>query len=150
MSEKKFGDRLKQLRENANLSLADVANACASTASTIRRWENSESLPDIDKAILLAQCFGISVYEMLGVDSPIEQQVKAAIEIKEEKLHRAIESIRDIIKDHPRPFSGCPQSLFLKLSKISDKRFWEKIEIAVEAFEETDNEIKDKKTKQIA
>ena len=58
--------RLKELREESNLTQRDVANAIHIGTSSVGRWERGEGLPTVDFIIRLADFFQVSVDYLLG------------------------------------------------------------------------------------
>lgn len=61
----KFGDNLKSLREEENVSQITIAKLCKTTVATVSRWENYINQPDIDTLILLADFFKVTLDELL-------------------------------------------------------------------------------------
>lgn len=58
--------RFKVLREKANLTQAQVAEALSIGQSTVSMWENGENLPRADKLPQLARLLGCTVDDLLG------------------------------------------------------------------------------------
>ena len=58
--------RLKELREERELSQWDVANGIQTGQRNIGRWENEEVQPTADFIIKLADFFGVSTDYLLG------------------------------------------------------------------------------------
>lgn len=50
---------LKALRENANLTQAQLAHVIGTAEKTVRNWENDGAVPSFDKAIKLAKVFQV-------------------------------------------------------------------------------------------
>ena len=63
-----FQERLKELREERNLSQAQLSNALENkiSASAIGKWELGERTPNLDAVILLAEFFGVSIDYLAG------------------------------------------------------------------------------------
>lgn len=53
-----FGARLKRLREKANQTQPELANAIGTNTTTISRWERDRGKPHMDQVTALAQHFG--------------------------------------------------------------------------------------------
>lgn len=68
-----FGDRLKQLRNERDMSLDMVVFdiwgkfKVRITKSHLSRWENGKNLPSIDNAALLAMYYNVSLDYLLGL-----------------------------------------------------------------------------------
>lgn len=58
--------RFKVLREKANLTQAQVAEALSIGQSTVSMWESGENLPRADKLPQLARLLGCTVDDLLG------------------------------------------------------------------------------------
>lgn len=68
-----FGDNLIQLRKMQNLSQEELAERIGVSRQTLSKYETGESLPDIDKAMAIANVFGVSVDDLINfgsVDEP--------------------------------------------------------------------------------
>ena len=63
---KKFSQRLKQLREELNLTQKQFGKAIGYSQSAIARWERAERQPDIDMLIITACFFNVSVDYLIG------------------------------------------------------------------------------------
>ena len=57
-------ENLKYLREQAGLTLAELAEKTGIARATLSRWENSDSLPNIETAAMLAEFYGVSLDEL--------------------------------------------------------------------------------------
>jgi transcriptional regulator with XRE-family HTH domain len=58
---KKGRPGLKALRENVNLTQAQLASAVSATEKAVRNWENDGAIPSLDKAVLLAKILRVSL-----------------------------------------------------------------------------------------
>ena len=58
--------RLKELREEKNLTQWDVANGIQTSQRNIGRWENGEVIPSADVVVKLADYFDVSADYLLG------------------------------------------------------------------------------------
>lgn len=58
--------KLKEKRENCNLSQKDLAEKLNVTQSTIAMWETGKALPRADKLPVLAKIFNCTVDELLS------------------------------------------------------------------------------------
>ena len=63
----KFSIRLKELREEKELSQAQLAKKVNIKQANISRWENKIQDPSIDYIIALAEFFGVTTDYLLGV-----------------------------------------------------------------------------------
>ncbi|MCX4314280.1 MAG: helix-turn-helix transcriptional regulator [Clostridia bacterium] len=63
-----FAERLYELREEAGLTMADLARAVGVSDATICKWEKGETSPMSYAVIALAQFFGVTADYLLGLD----------------------------------------------------------------------------------
>ena len=62
-----FVYRLRDLRNQSGLSAEKVGQKIGVSRYSIGAWERGENLPTLDKAILLASLFSVSIDYLLGV-----------------------------------------------------------------------------------
>lgn len=60
-----IGEKLYQLRRSRGLSQEQLAERIGVSRQTISKWEGGLSTPDLEKLIALADCFEISVDELV-------------------------------------------------------------------------------------
>lgn len=64
-------ERLKQIREDNDLTQADIASLLNTTRQQVSKWETGVQMMGVDKYIVLARYYNISVDYMLGlIDTP--------------------------------------------------------------------------------
>ena len=63
---KKFSERLKELRQEKNLTQKQLANELAVTIPTLSHWECGYQEPNISQLIMLANYFEVSVDYLVG------------------------------------------------------------------------------------
>ena len=64
----KFAERLKELRQEHNISLKKLAKEIGVSDIAISRWENELRIPNIESLIALAQYFGVTADYLLGLE----------------------------------------------------------------------------------
>lgn len=63
--------RLKDLREDNDLTQADIAELLKTTRQQVSKWENGVQMMGVDKYIVLAEYYNVSVDYLLGlIDTP--------------------------------------------------------------------------------
>lgn len=67
MEKTDFAERLKELREERNLSQNDLAKEVKISVACISRWENNLRVPNIDSIIVLCKFFGCSADYLIGL-----------------------------------------------------------------------------------
>ena len=68
---------IKQLREQRNLTQAELAERIGVSSKTISKWETAKGLPDISLLQPLAQALGISVIELMNGEHIINKNTSA-------------------------------------------------------------------------
>lgn len=68
----RIGQKLKDLRVNANISQNELADMLYCTRQAISRWEQGLGLPTIDNMCELIKIYNISLDELLCMDEDIE------------------------------------------------------------------------------
>lgn len=64
----KFAERLKELREENQLSQRTLAKELGVSQAAIARWENNLQTPNIDIAIIVAKYFNVTTDYLLGLE----------------------------------------------------------------------------------
>lgn len=64
-----FCERLKELRQDNNLSTIQLANELEVGDSTISRWENGLRVPNIDNLYAIAKYFKVSADYLIGLEN---------------------------------------------------------------------------------
>ena len=60
-----FGNKLYALRKEKGLSQEELANRLEVTRQTVSKWELGDSTPDLEKLVLLAELFELSLDELV-------------------------------------------------------------------------------------
>ncbi|MCI8458056.1 MAG: helix-turn-helix transcriptional regulator [Clostridia bacterium] len=69
-----YGKAIKQQRENAKLTQAQLAKATGIPQNSISAWEIDKYIPSIVNCVTLADFYGISVDELIGRDTNYTEQ----------------------------------------------------------------------------
>ena len=77
-----FSEQLSKLRKEANLTQEDLAEKCQVSRQAIAKWESGERVPTIEKFIILAGLFEMSLDELVGI-TVVDKYAKAKQYIKE-------------------------------------------------------------------
>ncbi len=64
----KFAERLKELREEKNLTQYELSKKVNISAACINRWEKNLRIQNIDSIIILCQFFGCSSDYLIGLE----------------------------------------------------------------------------------
>ena len=71
------GATIKALRENRNLTQAELAEQIGVSSKTISKWETAKGLPDISLLQPLAQALGLSVIELMNGEQILNKNISA-------------------------------------------------------------------------
>ena len=63
-----LGEKLYLLRKNKNISQEEIAEILNTSRQAVSKWERDESKPDIDKLILMAKLFNVSIDYLLDYE----------------------------------------------------------------------------------
>ena len=67
----KYYERLKDIREDKDLTQADIAQLLGTTRQQVSKWETGMQMMGVDKYVRLAEYYNISVDYLLGlIDTP--------------------------------------------------------------------------------
>jgi AbrB family looped-hinge helix DNA binding protein len=64
-----FGENLYQLRKLNRMTQEDLADKLGVSRQAVAKWESGESLPDIEKSIVIAEIFGVSLDDLVNFNS---------------------------------------------------------------------------------
>lgn len=66
-----YYERLRDLREDSDLTQQDIAELLETTRQQVGKWESGLQMMGVDKYVKLAQHYGVSVDYLLGLtDNP--------------------------------------------------------------------------------
>ena len=89
-----FGERLKELRQENNMSQEQLAKKLNISRQAISKWESNNSYPDIENLVLLKEIFNTTL-DYLIINEDINKEVKEDInEIVEDKESKEIDNNR--------------------------------------------------------
>ena len=102
-----IGDKLKKLRRNRDLTQEEVAAHIGISYQAISKWERGDGYPDITMLPTLANYFGVSIDELIGMDEISSAQRLDDInqkwqENREKGSHKEnVELMRSALKIYP-------------------------------------------------
>ena len=107
---KNFGIRLKKLRNDANVTQDSLAEYLNISYQAVSKWENGQSLPYITLVPAIANFFGVSADELLGITNAeqteeLKQYEKQYFSLGQKgKVLEKIELCREVLKKYPRNY----------------------------------------------
>lgn len=66
----KLNETILHYRKTAGLSQEALAEKVGVSRQAVSKWERSDAVPDVDKLMALAQIFGVTTDELLGLEGP--------------------------------------------------------------------------------
>jgi transcriptional regulator with XRE-family HTH domain len=72
-----LGERILQFRKICGLSQEQLAEVVGVSRQAISKWETDQSLPEIEKILLLSKTFSISTDELLGNEAPTKAEISS-------------------------------------------------------------------------
>lgn len=100
-----FGERLKDLRIQKDMTQEDVAGKLFVTKQAVSRWENGNCLPDVATLGKLAEIFDVNIdYLLTGNDNvKIEKEIEIVekekiVEVEKEKIVEVEKPLSDEMK----------------------------------------------------
>ncbi len=67
-----IADRIQSLRKSKGMSQEELADAAGVSRQAVSKWESEQSVPDIDKIVILSEIFGVTTDYILKGIEPIE------------------------------------------------------------------------------
>lgn len=97
-----LGQRIQELRKQAGLSQEALGEALGVSRQAVSKWEGDNGIPELDTLIAMSRLFGITVGQLLGVETPEEKPEEESAETSggfteeqvEEILRRYVEESR--------------------------------------------------------
>ena len=92
-----IGERIRKLRLDRNWSQADLAAAVDESKSSVSRWEEGTSLPELDQLIHLSMLFEISLSDLLGEqvrEYDMEEQTDPKKEKEKQKKDKILLAVK--------------------------------------------------------
>ena len=86
-----FNERIKKLRKQKDLTQEQLAEYMGISPQAVSRWETGASCPDISALPQLAELFGLTIDELLGVNEKKKRrEINAIIAQAEEMINKNI------------------------------------------------------------
>ncbi len=89
-----IADKIKDLREQKNLTQTDLAKLLGITRSSVNAWEQGISVPSTQYVVELAQLFKVSTDYLLGVDASATLSIAGLTEADVQLVHSLISHLR--------------------------------------------------------
>ena len=143
----KLDNKLKKLRQNSGMTQEQLADLLDVTPQAISRWENGSSMPDVVHLVSLANCFDVTLDELIGRDelknsmklSDLYNEVKYLR--KDGKEREAEAMLRDALQVYPNSQRIRMELAltFTRLEDASESELNEAIELSRQVVDSTRN-----------
>lgn len=104
-----IGRIIARHRKAHNMTQMELADRMNVSFQAVSNWERGQSMPDISKLPELAECFGVSIDELLGRSVPLI--TRAAEGTLDGYLAAHDVSLREIAEAAPGQVHQCPAAL---------------------------------------
>ncbi len=89
-----LGQRIQELRKQAGLSQETLGEALGVSRQAVSKWEGDNGIPELDTLIAMSKLFGITVGQLLGVETPEEvadkEEKKSSAGFTEEQVEEIL------------------------------------------------------------
>ena len=72
-----LADKIVSLRKKAGWSQEDLAENLGVTRQSVSKWEGAQSVPDMDKVVMMSRLFGVSTDFLLKDEIEIEEHTQS-------------------------------------------------------------------------
>lgn len=127
----KFGNRLKQLREEKDLKQDELGKILNVSRQSISNYENGLRFPNDEEFLVkLANFFDVSLDYLLGISN-----IRLKINAKKDNTYLSAEKIKEINEGYEYEKNKALEKLFCEVDTLSIKTI-EKITVAIKLFKE--------------
>lgn len=102
-----FATKIKSLRKDRDLTQEEFAERLGMSSQAVSKWETGTAMPDISMFPILANFFGVTTDELLGVDITRREERIRAIIAEGDRLYREwkyaelVEHYRNAVMQYP-------------------------------------------------
>ena len=101
-----LGEKIKTLRVKSGRTQEELASAVGVTAQAVSRWENTVCYPDVELIPPIANYFGITTDELLGVNFESDDMIVSRFR-QEISTESDLSVIKSIINEYHHQYPGC-------------------------------------------
>lgn len=84
-----IADRIQHLRKSKGISQEELADQIGVSRQAVSKWESEQSMPDLEKIVLLSDYFGVTTDYILKGIEPIEDKEQISKELASRVLYVA-------------------------------------------------------------
>ncbi|MBE6658828.1 MAG: helix-turn-helix domain-containing protein [Ruminococcaceae bacterium] len=95
-----IGNKIKQLRQKANLTQEQLGDCLGISAQSVSKWENSITMPDITLLPLLSGALGVTIDELFDLTTEQKlQRIEKRLDIEAELSDSVFEESRNLLTE---------------------------------------------------
>ena len=82
-----IADRIQTLRKSKGMSQEELADAAGVSRQAVSKWESEQSIPDLDKVVILSEIFEVTTdYLLKGIEPVSEKDHKTMADVVDQKI----------------------------------------------------------------
>ena len=82
-----IADRIQTLRKSKGMSQEELADAAGVSRPAVSKWESEQSIPDLDKVVILSEIFEVTTdYLLKGIEPVEEKDHKTMADVVDQKI----------------------------------------------------------------
>ncbi|MCR5802691.1 MAG: helix-turn-helix domain-containing protein [Clostridia bacterium] len=82
-----IADRIQSLRKAKGMSQEELADAAGVSRQAVSKWESEQSIPDIDKIVILSEIFDVTTdYILKGIEPVNTNDHKTMADVIDQKV----------------------------------------------------------------
>ena len=97
----KFGDNLKLIRKNKNMSQEELAEKVNVTRQSVSKWENGEAYPEMNNILELCKIFNCKINDLVHTDmsdiTSLDEEIVMKVVKFNEKKQNQVKTLSNII-----------------------------------------------------
>lgn len=70
-----IADRIRDLRKSKGISQEQLADVVGVSRQAVSKWESEQTIPDLDKVVILSEYFGVTTDYILKGIEPVKEKV---------------------------------------------------------------------------
>ena len=97
----KFGDNLKLIRKNKNMSQEELAEKVNVTRQSVSKWENGEAYPEMNNILELCKIFNCKINDLVHTDmsdiTSLDEEIVMKVVKFNEKKQNQVKTLSNVI-----------------------------------------------------
>ena len=108
-----LADKIMNLRKKNGWSQEELAEKLNVTRQSVSKWESAQSIPDLDKILLLSQIFGVSTDYLIKDELEVEEFVQTTEEPVNNVIKVSLEQANEFLKIKAKTAKTIAVAIFL-------------------------------------